>query len=233
MHKEHCRRPFSNACDLVRPPLLLPHCHPPVFLSSLPPPGHPRPEEDPHNNQPPEQLNWPQLIFGFVAITLYYLLQGSDPIPEVAFPFFLQQMLNTGEVRWMADVKVLSGTPHGDTYCTACIVHIVHCTASLWMWGRGDTDTWFMHACICTSANCLHVVLSVHICVGHCCAWLPRSVFASVHSRAPLGGDVVTAAHTNPFLTTVHHAHHIQFFSFPHSLQTPLPNLPPPPGPSS
>ena len=148
MHKEHRCQPFSNACDLVRPPC----CSPTVILlfSSHPPPGHPRPEEDPHNNQPPEQLNWPQLIFGFVAITLYYLLQGSDPIPEVAFPFFLQQMLNTGEVRRMTDVKVLSGTPHADTCCTACIVHIVHCTASLWMWGRGDTDTRSMHACICT-----------------------------------------------------------------------------------
>ena len=102
--------PLFSSVSLPSPPPPVPP-HP--FPSSL---GHHRPQEDPHNNQPPEQLNWPQLIFGFVAITMYYLLQGSDPIPEVSFPFFLQQMLNTGEVRQTPSACLLTLALHVQTH---------------------------------------------------------------------------------------------------------------------
>ena len=57
--------------------------------------AHPRPdEENPQSQQP----NWPQLIFGIVALLVYYMLQGSDSVPNVSFPYFLKNMLNIGEV---------------------------------------------------------------------------------------------------------------------------------------
>ena len=61
--------------------------------------GDPVPEED----EEPERQNhndWAWLPLFAALTTLAYLwTPKQDPIPEISFPFFLQHMLYTGEVR--------------------------------------------------------------------------------------------------------------------------------------
>ena len=61
--------------------------------------GHPVPDKD----EEPEKQNhndWTWLPLFAALTTLAYLwTPKQDPIPEVSFPFFLQHMLYTGEVR--------------------------------------------------------------------------------------------------------------------------------------
>ena len=62
--------------------------------------GHPPPDQD----EEPEKQNqneWAWLPLLAIFTTLAYTLSPkSDSIPEVSFPFFLQHMLNAGEVEW-------------------------------------------------------------------------------------------------------------------------------------
>ena len=60
---------------------------------------NPVPEDDDedHGQKPPD-WSWYQLLPGILVAMLYYLASSSNTIPEVPFPYFLQNMLNTGEV---------------------------------------------------------------------------------------------------------------------------------------
>ena len=60
--------------------------------------GHPKPQDN-EEPDPRESWSWSQLLPGVLVGILYFLASSSHPIPEVPFPFFLQQMLNAGEVR--------------------------------------------------------------------------------------------------------------------------------------
>lgn len=67
-----------------------------------PPNKDPFPSKDPpkEKGDPPEQdsqIGWAQILPGILVVLVYYLTSNIET-SEVSFPYFLQHMLNTGEV---------------------------------------------------------------------------------------------------------------------------------------
>ena len=60
--------------------------------------ANPVPEDD-GNPDPRESWTWSQLLPGILIGILYFLASSPSPIPEISFPYFLQYIVNAGEVR--------------------------------------------------------------------------------------------------------------------------------------